>query len=495
MSTSIHRPVTVPTAVVPGTLADRRQAPSVVSAGDAPTADHLQPGRPAAVRPSRLLDTTPEEAFERLSRLACDLLDTPFAFVTVVDEQRTYWKSRAGLTPASQSPASQFPARLTAARLTERQNPVEESFCRYVLAADRVVMIGDAHLNPTSRDNPSIDTTGVVAWAGIPVRAPDGHVLGFLCVVDAKPHRWNPRDAAILQALAHAATAEIGLRMSLDQAQAAVLEALDHAEESALLARTLQQSLLPPRLPELPGLDLAGGYLAGGRGVDVLGDFYDAVPTVDGGWSVFVGDVSGKGAQAARTTALTRYTLRAAARRHATPSRVLAGLNTALLDWFGDGLDGRFATIVYATLYPGTTSGSFETQVCTAGHPPAMIRRGDGRVETISAPGTVLGCFPEAVLHDRHTVLTPGDTLVLYTDGVTEARHSGSGDLLDEPGLRDVLRHSGSSTATHLIDAIFAAVLGYTGRSLRDDIALLAIRAPERYPSSHRPPAASTVRA
>jgi serine phosphatase RsbU (regulator of sigma subunit) len=133
-------------------------------------------------------------------------------------------------------------------------------------------------------------------------------------------------------------------------AQRATLQALEAAEEAAMLSRTLQESLLPPHLPAIPGMQIAARYLRGGHGADVLGDFYDVFRSVRGGWGAVVGDVAGKGPQAAKTTALARYTLRASAARALLPSTNLNALNAALIDWFTD--DTQFVTAVYASVRP-----------------------------------------------------------------------------------------------------------------------------------------------
>ena len=150
----------------------------------------------------------------------------------------------------------------------------------------------------------------------------------------------------------------------------------------------------------------------------MLGDFYDVFPSVRGGWGLVVGDVCGKGAPAAKSTALARYTLRAQAHRGSRPSVILADLNQALLDWDTD--DRRFLTAIYATVRP-ILAGAL-VQVSAAGHPLALLRRADGTVRALGRPGTLLGLVAEPELHDTRRLLRPGDSLVLYTDGLTEAR-------------------------------------------------------------------------
>ena len=430
------------------------------------------PARLAAVRRTGLLDSGPEEAFDRLTRLASTLLGTPFAFVTVVDDTRSFWKSCIGV--ASTDPA-------------DRQNLVEQSFCQYVVGSGAELIVTDTTSDPRTHDNPSNELMGVRAWAGFPVRSPDGQILGTFCAVDTVVRDWTPHDIEVLDTLAHAASGEIALRIAVEEAnraarraeqaaadaQQATLQALDAAEESALLSRTLQESLLPPHLPVTPGLQVAARYLRGGRGAEVLGDFYDVFPSMRDSWGVVVGDVAGKGPQAAKTTALARYTLRAAAHRSAGPSANLAVLNTALGEWFT--LDSQFLTAVYATIRPHALG--FSARVSCGGHDPALIRRVGGAVETLGVPGLILGCEPDAGLRDRRTLLRAGDSLVMYTDGVTEARRAGDREMFGTDRLRGLLAAPVAS-AVELAARVETAVLDFSGRRITDDTAILALRVP-----------------
>jgi serine phosphatase RsbU (regulator of sigma subunit) len=422
------------------------------------------PDRLAAVRRAGLLDTGPEEAFDRLSRLAARLLGAPFAFVTVVDDTRSYWKSRVGLDGS-------YPVL--------RQHPVEHSICQYVVGSGAEVIIDDAGVDPRTRGNHSMQPMGIRAWAGFPLRAPNGSVLGTFAAADIVVRRWTKHDLEILSTLAHAAAAQIALRMAVEeareatrQAQKAALAALQAADEAAMLSRTLQESLLPAHLPDIPGLDIAARYLRGGRGADVLGDFYDVFASPRGTWGVVVGDVSGKGPQAAKTTALARYTLRAAALRRASPRANLDTLNTALLEWFTD--DAQFLTAVCASL--NRRADGFAVRVSCGGHPPAWIRRAGGDVATVGRPGIVLGCMPDAELTEQRAVLRGGDCLVMHTDGVTEARRPGDRDLFGTDRLRHLLATTPAGSADDLAAAIESAVLDFTGRQIIDDTAVVVVR-------------------
>ncbi|AGZ41724.1 protein serine phosphatase with GAF(s) sensor(s) [Actinoplanes friuliensis DSM 7358] len=403
------------------------------------------PGRLDAVRRTGLLDTGPEEPFDRLTRLACELLDAPFGFVTVVDERRSFWKSCVGITSNE---------------LADRQNPVGESFCQYIIATDEPVIIGDARLDPMTRDNPSIESMGVIAWAGFPVRSPDGFVLGSFCVVDSRPRQWTAQDLRTLEVLSHAAGGEVALRVAADAASREADDARAAADRYQQLALTMQESLLPRDLPTIDGLDLAAAYRLGGD--DVLGDFYDAVQTPTG-WALFLGDVAGRGAQAARTSALAKYTLRAGALRASSPAIVLTELDSALHRWYAETTAPGFVTCAYLSLR--ASEGGFVARICTAGHPAAFIRRADGSVEAFGQPSSPLGILPRLSIRIDETELRPGDLLVLRTDAP-----------IDDAALRAGLGTGPADHAQAVADTLLDHMLQATETPIRDDTVVVALR-------------------
>ena len=168
------------------------------------------------------------------------------------------------------------------------------------------------------------------------------------------------------------------------------------------MARTLQGSLLPRELPEIPGVELAARYLAAGEGNEVGGDFYDCFETGAGDWALVIGDVCGKGAEAAALTALARYTVRAAALQTRSPSAVLAQLNAALLR---DRHDYRFCTVLYASLTPHEAGVS--ACLTAGGHPLPLVLRAGGAVETAGTPGSLLGIVDPPELAEHRLELAP----------------------------------------------------------------------------------------
>ena len=248
--------------------------------------------------------------------------------------------------------------------------------------------------------------------------------------------------------------------------------AVDNARlytERSYIARTLQESLLPVELPDIPGVEAAARFRPTGEGNEVGGDFYDMFETGNRGWTVVMGDVCGKGPDAAAVTALARYTLRAAAMRERLPSRSLAVLNEALLRQRDD---RRFCTVAYA--YIEKLDRGARVGVACGGHPLPVLLRSDGTVETVGVPGTLLGVVPDPNLEDRAVTLEPGDALVFYTDGVIESR--GDATILDERRLAELVATCAGTGADAIAAKVEeAAVLSQGGRP-RDDIAVLVLR-------------------
>ena len=255
--------------------------------------------------------------------------------------------------------------------------------------------------------------------------------------------------------------------------RAVVRDQLEASERFAALARTLQESLLPPHLPEVPGIEVAARHLPAGRGGELVGDFYDVFQTGRSTWGVVMGDVCGKGVEAAKVTALARYTIRAAAIEHRSPRQVLELLNAAMLHQRPD--SERFVTATYATLQQ--RKGAVTARLSAAGHPPALRRRPGGSVEAVEAPGRILGVFADAALTERRIELRPGDALVLYTDGVTEARRNG--EEYGEQRLRDLLAAlPDDATAGVIAQQVEQQVLEFGGAEPADDTAVLVVRVP-----------------
>jgi PAS domain S-box-containing protein len=247
--------------------------------------------------------------------------------------------------------------------------------------------------------------------------------------------------------------------------------AVDNARlfgERTEAARQLQENLLPPGMPDLPGFELAARYRAAGAG-DVGGDFYDVFPVGPQAWLLAIGDVQGKGPRAAAVTGLARYTIRAAATRGAGTAEVISTLNEALLREEGG---RRFLTLVYATL--DLSGPEPRMVVANAGHPLPLVVRQRGGVDQVGDHGLLLGVTSDLMLAEAPLDLEPGDALVLYTDGVIEAPGP-DGAQLGEEGLEELLAGCSGASAGQIADRILGAVLDDRGAA-RDDVAVLILR-------------------
>jgi PAS domain S-box-containing protein len=285
----------------------------------------------------------------------------------------------------------------------------------------------------------------------VPMRA-RGRVLGDIALASAESgRRFDDQDLATAQQLAD--------RCAL---------ALDNARlfaERSYIAKTLQEGLLPAALPDIPRVELAVGYRAGTMETDVGGDFYDVFAAGDS-WVFVTGDVVGKGAKAAAITGLARHTLRAAAHYETSPAEMLRVLNRAMLEQFTD--DEQFCTVAVVQLRGD------ELRVASGGHPlPLVLRRGGG-VETAGRPGALIGVFEEPAVHDDAGSLAAGDTVVLYTDGVSDAH--GTHDRFGPERLAAVLEMLVGLPPAHVVDRIDRAVAAYRSGDPTDDSAIVAFR-------------------
>ncbi|MEU6935135.1 SpoIIE family protein phosphatase [Streptomyces rubiginosohelvolus] len=244
----------------------------------------------------------------------------------------------------------------------------------------------------------------------------------------------------------------------------------DRARLQEALA-VLQQSLLPAELPAVPGMEAASYYHTASP--DLLGgDFYDLFPLDTHRWAFFLGDVCGKGPQAAAVTSLARYTLRAAALHDPDPVNALTTLNTVLHDRYTSG-EGRYCTAIFGVLQPD--DGHVEVHLASGGHPSALIQRADGSSDYLHTPGGMLiGVLPKATFTAARARLLPGDTLLLYTDGLTEARTGPDRTLYGDEALRTFTTTQPAQGPQALITAL-TGLLASFGDGLDDDTALLAL--------------------
>lgn len=283
-----------------------------------------------------------------------------------------------------------------------------------------------------------------------------GQVTGALTMGVAWSGRRYRRDDAqfawILSGRVALALDNAGLSSDLERAERARSE----------IAETLQRGLLPPPLPHIPGWSAAAVYRPAGAENEIGGDFYDAFP-IPGGWMLVIGDVTGRGAQAASITAQARYTLRAAALLTGDPLVALTTLNRALLARRDSALCSVAAIAISET--PGEP-----VQLAVAGHPPPLLVDGEGVTETVAA-GPVLGAFGDAEWTIERRLLTPGQQVVIVTDGITEA--CGPAGRFGEERLHAEL--VGASSPVLAVQRLEGALHSFTEGRLDDDAAILAL--------------------
>ncbi|HZU71977.1 MAG TPA: SpoIIE family protein phosphatase [Acidimicrobiales bacterium] len=296
-----------------------------------------------------------------------------------------------------------------------------------------------------------------VSVCAVPLEV-QGRRLGALRFSFSEPRLFDPDERRFIATLA---------------AQSA--QALDRAQlqQSRLdLSDRLQRSLLPPPLPPIEGLQAAALYHPLGDGMEVGGDFYDIWPMEGGQFALAIGDVVGTGPEAAALTALLRFSLRALTMRSSEPVATLQALNQALRSAPRSDGGETFCTAIFACLR--RDGDAMRVTLASGGHPPPGLRRADGSIEEIFLGGSLLGAFAAIDVAAVEVTLHPGDALVLFTDGVVEARDR-TGAMFDYSGLLEVLARVDGS-AHEIAEAIEKAVLSHVGQELKDDMAALVLK-------------------
>lgn len=284
-----------------------------------------------------------------------------------------------------------------------------------------------------------------------------GHTLGALILASETVATAHVEDDTAL-------ATELAGRVAL-----AVDNARQYRQRSEI-AHTLQQSLLPPALPPIAGLELAARFRPAYEGVDVGGDFYDVFQSAENSWAIIIGDVTGKGPSAATLTALIRHTARIIAARVERPSEVLAQLNEAVLPQIAD---DHFCTLVMIRLERSDVG--FIAYISSGGHPLPLLLRPDGTVLKTGSWGPFVGAFEDMTWSEQLVKLEPGDTLLLYTDGVNEAR-SQDGQFFGDERLIELLGMQNRNSTRELVTGIEEVIVQFQQGRPRDDLALLAVR-------------------
>jgi phosphoserine phosphatase RsbU/P len=317
---------------------------------------------------------------------------------------------------------------------------------------------------------PLLNMQGEIGGVALELRAADGTRLPVLVNSVVKTTDTGRQPLLIRTTIIDARD-----RRAYEQELMRARREADHDRERLQrLVTTLQRSLLPPALPEVPGLDAAAHYHIASAD-EVGGDFYDLFALGGERWGLFLGDVCGKGASAAAATSLIRYTLRAAAVYDADPAAVLATLNTVMHEEYER--DGQhFCTAVFGFASPA--SDGFAVTLAAGGHPAPLLIRADGTAGYLAMPaGPLIGVWDAVAFAATTVLLSPGDTLLLYTDGLTEARAGDPDTRYGDEALRDLAASLAPASAASVIAAI-TALLDRLGGGVEDDTAVLALGVP-----------------
>jgi PAS domain S-box-containing protein len=419
-------------------------------------------GLTAAVALAVAADRPLEDKLDQCARAVIDHLDAAFARVWLLDESADMLvlRASAGQYTHLDGPHSRIPVgELKIGRIAETWRPHLTN-----------EVVGD----PNISDQEWARREGMIAFAGYPLISAD-QLVGVLALFARRALPASALDAlsSIADTLAvgiqQAYTAEEVLDL-LDRERRAREEAESALDRYVALTRTLQRSLLPPSLPSIAGVEVSARYHWAGAGDTVGGDFYDLFRLSDGRWCAVSGDVSGKGVDAAAITALARYSLRTAGRSCSDPAEAIRTLNEVLLDY--DATD-RFCTLV-AVAFDGTTPEGLDISVACAGHPLPLRVTPSGVVEELCNPGMPVGLFDDIDVASCEARLQPGDALVLYTDGITEARGP-EGDF--RPDLLPTLLHrTAGRSAGDITAAVEEAIVTFEAGAPRDDLSLLVLR-------------------
>jgi serine phosphatase RsbU (regulator of sigma subunit) len=313
-----------------------------------------------------------------------------------------------------------------------------------------------------SRHLELLSAVGATAVIIVPMIGAAGTIGAITLVSSESAHKLSPADLALAERLAR-------------RAGTAVENARLYTERSRI-AHTLQQALLPESLPTVPGAEIEARYYAAGELNEVGGDFYDVLEHGTERWLLMIGDVCGKGPRAAGVTALARHTLRAAAISGQTPPEMLGTLHRALRRQ-PPGAD--LCTVCLVTME--RTAERARLEVTLAGHPPPLLISPDGQAHPIGQTGTLLGVLDSIEFTETGAELRPGETLLLYTDGVPEAGRADS--RLGEDGLIELCRKAPALSLGELLERIERAALEHAEEGLGDDLALLGVRLSQIDPS------------
>jgi serine phosphatase RsbU (regulator of sigma subunit)/PAS domain-containing protein len=398
-----------------------------------------------------LLDNSTFSEAVTLQRCA-RLLAGDIASWVIIDVERADGLGRQLVIGPSDEPSQEL------ARKIRALDPQADSVPARVHAAARSILMAHADdagaLGTTPDQTPLLMLLGATSLLSVPITD------GTTC--------YGALTLARTPAEGRFEIADLGLAEELGQHLGVAIRVDRMFQHRSAVAETLQGSLLPATLPDVPGLDLSAAYQPATEGLEVSGDFYDVFRVADG-WAITVGDVCGKGQEAAAMTAAARHAIRVLAHWNPDPADVLAKVNEVILA--GD-YEDRFVTAKLA--YLRWKDGRLRVTLASAGHPGPALVRPDGRVDVLSGGGLPLGLFPDADPQTEEIELAEGDLLFFYSDGLTDAR---SPDMryFDDSLAEELAGLAGRSAAetTRMVQSLVSA---FSQDELRDDMTILVAK-------------------
>jgi sigma-B regulation protein RsbU (phosphoserine phosphatase) len=406
-----------------------------------------------ALRALRILDTPPEERFDRITSLAARLLRAPKAYISMIDADREWLKSQVGMPP--------------------RQTPRELSFCGHVILGDRPMVLPDAAADPRFMDNPLvIGPEGIRSYVGVPLASEDGYNVGALCVADHRVRRFSDEDIQILEDLAALVERELRLADAIRLQQELIETQRALVASQQQLSHELEQAAnyVRSRLPEL----LRGEVTSDWRFIPsqaLGGDIFDYYWVDDDHLVAYLVDASGHGVASALLSISVMNLLRAHALLDADvrdPGAVLAALNAAFQ--MGDH-SATYFTIWYGVYNRRGRSLAF----ATGGHPPAVMLLGGRRpLQKLGRPGLFIGGFADARFEVQEHPMDGPCSLLLFSDGLYEVP-AADGSVMGVDEFLDLLHTNGAGPAISLDEILHDVRHVTNGAGFSDDVSILRL--------------------